>query len=137
MKFRFRLSVSYFTILIVSLFCLAVIPCFGHRLGDPKFQSKSNVNSDTIATSSTLVSPKEGILTKKLRKRIKIKDEEEEKPVENRQIVNIETFFNQFDFLNFNSSNLFSNSDSSSSATPTRFVIFTIQIPQKTSPRYH
>ena len=136
MKFRFRLSVSYFTILILSLFCLAVIPCFGHRLGDPKFQSKSNVNSDTIATSSTLVSPKEGILTKKLRKRIKIKDEEE-KPAKNRQIVNIETFFNQFDFLNFNSSNLFSNSDSSSSATPTRFVIFTIQIPQKTSPRYH
>ena len=136
MKICLRLSVSYFTILILSLFCLAVIPCFGHRLGDPKFQSKSNVNSDTIATSSTLVSPKEGILTKKLRKRIKIKDEEE-KPAKNRQIVNIETFFNQFDFLNFNSSNLFSNSDSSSSATPTRFVIFTIQIPQKTSPRYH
>ena len=136
MKICLRLSVSYFTILILSLFCLAVIPCFGHRLGDPKFQSKSNVNSDTIATSSTLVSPKEGILTKKLRKRIKIKDEEE-KPAKNRQIVNIETFFNQFDFLNFNSSNLFSNSDSSSSATPTRFVMFTIQIRQKTSPRYH
>ena len=42
-----------------------------------KFQSKSNVKTDNIATSSTLVSTKEGILTKKLRKRIKIKDEEE------------------------------------------------------------
>ena len=115
---------------VASLSSVVIFSSLGEKIITNKVSSNSNGKSIAMKSNPTLRQSSE-ILTKKLKRKLKRRKEKPNEPTEKstRQILNIESFLNNFSFFNKNS-NVSSNSGSSSSVQtkPTRFVIITIQM---------
>ena len=80
-----------------------------------------NGKSGGIKQMSGFNSDETGGLIKKRKKRLRVQNDES-KPSQSRQIVNIESFLNQFNLFNFSAT----GSSSTDQTSPTRLVIFLI-----------
>ena len=121
--FRDRSTYLIFIVVTVVL-CNSTTYCFSAEADIPKVRSLLNHNYASTKSNQDSNIPDQRLLIKRRRKRIKTKHSEE-KIVKDRQIVNLEAFFNQFSFLNFNQSSWFSSYDAdkivTTTAEPTRY----------------
>ena len=115
--------------IVVVVLCISTTYCFSAEADIPKVRSLLNHNYASTKSNQDLNIPDQRLLIKRRRKRIKTKNSEEQ-IVKNRQIVNLEAFFNQFGFLNFNQSSWFTSYDAETTVTttaaPTRYEIHKI-----------
>ena len=113
------------SIIMRSITCLIVLYCSIIFFSDAKKIHKSaillnaNGKSDGIKQTSELRSDENGLLIKKRKKRLRVQ-KDEPKPSQGRQIVNIESFLNQFNLFNFSAT----GSSTSDQTSPTRLVFF-------------
>ena len=109
-------------IILVVFYCITISPLDGKKIHKTKVLQKVSRRSELVKPISDSKSDDKVGLIKKRKKRIKV-SKDEQKPSQSRQMINIESFFNQFNL--FSNSSLFSNSGSSSAdqASPTRLVI--------------
>ena len=125
---RFLLSqrnVSITASFLITVYFVGAVASFAEGIKEDKFIKYAK--SKLLRDEPNQKTHTPGTLVKKLKRRIKTTEgEQDQDDPQKRQVVNIESFFNQFSFLNFNRSSLFASSDSSSSSlptVPTRFVI--------------
>ena len=110
-----------------SIICLIVLYFSIIFFSDAKKIQKSaiflnaNGKSGGIKQMSGFNSDEKRGLIKKRKKRLRVQNDEP-KPSQGRQIVNIESFLNQFNLFNLSAT----GSSSSDQTTPTRLVIFLI-----------
>ena len=114
-------------LLLITLCFLTANLSFAEELKAGKFSSYTKSKIAKHETNPELKSS--AILVKKLKRRLKAKkdDHKQEQP-QKRQVLNIESFLNQFSFLTSNRSSLFANSGSSSNSAQTATTRFAIHI---------
>ena len=121
--FRDRSTYLIFIVVTVVL-CNSTTYCFSADADRPKVRSLLSHNYASTKSIQASNIPDQRLLIKRRRKRIKTKHSEEQ-IIRDRQIVNLEAFFNQFSFLNFNQSSWFSSYDAdkivTTTAEPTRY----------------
>ena len=109
--------------IVVVVLCISTTYCFSAEVDSPKVRSLLSHNYASTKSIQASNIPDQRLLIKRRRKRIKTKHAGE-LIVKDRQIVNLEAFFNQFSFLNFNESSWFSSYDAdkivTTTAEPTR-----------------
>ena len=120
--FRDRSTYLIFIVVTVVL-CNSTTYCFSVEADSPKVRSLLSHNYASTKSIQASNIPDQRLLIKRRRKRIKTKHSGEQ-IAKDRQIVNLEAFFNQFSFLNFNESSWFSSYDAdkivTTTAEPTR-----------------
>ena len=115
------------SIVMRPIICLIVLYFSIIFFSDAKKIQKSaiflnaNEKSGGIKQMAGFHSDEKGRLIKKRKKRLRVQ-KDEPKSSQGRQIVNIESFLNQFNLFNFSAA----GSSSSDQTTPTRLVIFLI-----------
>ena len=119
--------------IVVGVLCYSATYCSCEEAGIPKVRSLSSHNYVSTKFNQASNIPDQRALIKRRRKRVKTKHSGEQ-IVKDRQIVNLEAFFNQFSFLNFNQSSWFSSVDAETTVTttaaPTRYIDREIRIAQ-------
>ena len=119
--------------IVLGVLCYSATYCSCEEAGIPKVRSLSSHNYVSKKFNQASNIPHQRALIKRRRKRVKTKHSGEQ-IVKDRQIVNLEAFFNQFSFLNFNQSSWFSSVDAETTVTttaaPTRYIDREIRIAQ-------
>ena len=112
--------------IVVVLLCNSTMYCCSAEEDSPKVRSLLSHNYASTKSNQAANIPDQRLLIKRRRKRIKTKHPEEQ-IIKDRQILNLEAFFNQLSFLNFNQSSWFSSYDAdeivTTTAEPTRYNI--------------